>query len=97
MELVLIVLATFWCWETARYALERYLPSAFAATRALHPVVVALLPLGLLWPEWVTALALAGATGLLVALVDRFVAGGSSSPAPVVLPRRRTGGLPPLP
>lgn len=96
LRLVLTLFATFWAWETLRFAAEQYLSSAFSATRALHPLVVAALPLYVLWPDWVAALGVAGATGLLVALVDRFLAG---LPEPVVIPRQRSSnlGLPPLP
>lgn len=95
MRLVLIGLATFYLWETVRFAVERYAPSVFNATRVVHPLVVAAFPLAVLWPDWIAALGVAGAVGLLVAVVDRWMGQPSQS---VMLPRRRTrGGLPPLP
>ena len=95
---LLLLLATFWGWETLRYALEQYLPSLFQSTRALHPLVVAVLPTWVLWPNWVAGIAVAGATGLLVATADRFLSPSTSSTRPTVLPRRRPGGgLPSLP
>jgi membrane protein implicated in regulation of membrane protease activity len=95
VDLVLLVLATFFVWETARFAAETYAPGHFATTRVVHPLLVAALPLAVLWPEWVTALGVAGASGLLVAVVDRFVA---PSAPPAILPRGTTRhGLPPLP
>lgn len=95
-SLVLLLLATFWIWETVRYALERYASSIFDATRALHPLLVAAVPLGVLWPDWVSALAVAGGAGLLVAVVDRWI-GGSSQPMIVPRGRSRSRGLPSLP
>jgi membrane protein implicated in regulation of membrane protease activity len=96
LDLLLLVLATFWAWETLRYALEHLTPAVFASTRILHPLAVAVLPLVVLWPEWVDALAVAGATGILVGVMDQFF--GHSAPQPVPFQRtRRSGGLPPLP
>ena len=95
LDLVLILLATFWAWETLRYAVESVAPRVVAATRPLHGVIAAALPLYVLWPNWVAALAVAGATGLLVAWTDR--AFGNSAPTPISIPRRDRGGLPPLP
>lgn len=96
LRLVLILLATFWAWETLRFAMESYLSRWFALSRPVHPLLVASLPLWVLWPDWVAALAVAGATGLLVAVVDRVFSAARTSP--VVVPRpRRQGGLPPLP
>lgn len=96
MELVLVTLATFWVWETARAVVERFAPAVFSLTRPVHPILAALLPLYVLWPHWVAALAVAGVVGLLVAAVDRVF-----TPTPMEqlqVPRRRsTGGLPPLP
>lgn len=95
-ELVLLLFATFWAWETLRFALEAWAPRFFALSRPIHPLVVASLPLYVLWPRWVPALAVAGVCGLLVAFVDRVMAG--TNVTPVTLPRRRSsGGLPPLP
>jgi hypothetical protein len=98
MRLVLVLLATFWAWETLRYILERYAGPVFSATRPLHPFVVAALPLYILWPDWVAALAVAGAAGLLVAVVDRALVGEPAQQ--LQIPRRRGlrgDGLPPMP
>lgn len=96
MDIVLLVFATFWVWATFRALMENYLPQVFSLLRPVHPLVAAVLPLYVLWPHWVSALAVAGIVGLLVAAVDRVF-----SPTPVQqvpVPRRRTpGGLPPLP
>jgi hypothetical protein len=93
LELILLVLSTFWLWETIRYTAERFIPAVFDATRPVHPLVVAAWPVAVLWPDAVSALGVAGATGLLVAATDRWFAG-----PPVVIPRRRSrGGLPNLP
>lgn len=96
MNVVLLGLATFYLWETVRYPFERFAPRVFDRTRVVHPLLVAFLPIVYLWPDWVAGLGVAGAVGLLVAVVDRVF--GGSRPAPVVLPRRRSrGGLPDLP
>lgn len=96
MELLLALFATFWAWESLRYAVESFAPRVFAGTRVLHPLAVAALPLYILWPNWVAALAVAGAVGLLVAVVDKtFMA---PPPQQLQVPRRRSQqGLPPLP
>lgn len=91
-DLVLLVFATFFLWETLRLPLERYAEWIFDLSRPVHPLVVAVLPLVVLWPEWITALAVGGVVGLLVAAVDRFL---GTPPQPVALTRRR--GLPPFP
>ena len=95
-HLVLVLLATFWMWETFRYLLERYAANIFAATRPIHPFLVAFVPGYLLWPRWVAALGVAGAVGILVGLVDRYLA---PPPVPNYVPVRRSlrDGLPPLP
>ncbi len=95
LELVLVLLATFWAWETLRYAVESVAPRLVAMTRPLHGIIAAVLPLCVLWPDWVAALAVAGATGLLVAWTDRVFT--PTPVAPISIPRRRQGGLPPLP
>lgn len=96
MDLVLLGLATFYLWETIRFAVERYAPAVFNATRVVHPLVVASFPLAVLWPDWIAGLAVSGGVGLLVAIVDRWL--GSAPARPVVIPRRRSrGGLPDLP
>lgn len=95
MELLLVLLANFWAWETVRYAMEDLVPNVFRVTRFLHPFAVAVLPLLVLWPSWIPALAVAGATGLLVALVDKHMGVGQATP--IQVPRRNQGGLPPLP
>lgn len=96
MDLFLVVLATFWVWETVRAIVERFAPAVFSLTRPVHPILAALLPLYVLWPNWVAALAVAGIVGLLVATVDRLF--GSTPMQQVQIPRRRTAkGLPPLP
>jgi membrane protein implicated in regulation of membrane protease activity len=96
MELVLITLATFWVWETFRAVMEAYLPRVFTLARPVHPILAAALPLFLLWPNWVAALAVAGVVGLLVAAVDRVF--GSTPVETFQRPqRRRSGGLPTLP
>jgi hypothetical protein len=96
MELVLVTLATFWVWETFRAVMEAYLSRVFAQTRPVHPFLAAALPLFLLWPNWVAALAVAGVVGLMVTAVDRWLVG-----TPVETfqrpQRRRNGGLPTLP
>lgn len=97
MRLILALFATFWAWETLRFTLERYAGAAFTATRPLHPLVVASLPLYILWPDWVAALGVAGATGLLVAVVDRALVVEATPQLPVSRRRRTQGGLPPLP
>jgi hypothetical protein len=95
LRIILLVLATFWAWETVRYPVERYAGQLFSYSRPLHPLIVAAFPLYVLWPDWVAGLGVAGATGLAVGLVDRYL--GSGGPAvPVQLPRRRNS-LPPLP
>jgi hypothetical protein len=95
-HLVLLVLATFFVWQTIRFAAEALASRVFTATRPAHPLLVVSLPLYVLWPHWIAALGVAGATALLVALSDRLF---NSSPAvPIPLPRTRTrGSLPPLP
>ena len=96
LRLVLLLLATFFAWESVRYAAERYLSGVFVATRPLHPVLVAALPLYVLWPDWVAALGIAGATGLLVGVADKWFDG--SPDVPQYVPRTRSfGQLPPLP
>lgn len=96
MELVLITLATFWVWETFRTLMERFLPLVFEALRPVHPILAAALPLYLLWPEWVSALAVAALVALLVATFERVF--DTTSVQQVPIPRRRsTGGLPSLP
>lgn len=95
MNLVLVLLATFWAWETVRFGLETYASHLFSNTRVVHPLLVAALPLYILWPDWVSALGVAGAVGLLVAVVDRVFMAEPVHQLPI--PRRRTGGLPPLP
>jgi hypothetical protein len=96
IELVLLLFATFWAWETLRAIVETLAPRVFALSRPVHPIVAALLPLYVLWPDWVPALAVAGICGLLVAVVDRVMTGPAVAPVPI--PRRRSsGGLPPLP
>lgn len=72
MELLLVIFATFWVWETFRALMEAFLPAAFAQARPVHPLLAAALPLYLLWPAWVSALAVAGVVGLMVAAVDRI-------------------------
>ncbi len=94
-QLVLLTLATFWLWETVRYAAESFIPQIFSATRPLHPLVVAAAPLLVLWPEWVQALAVAAAVGILHLAVEKYLAPDTATP--IQLPRRRGGGLPPLP
>lgn len=94
MRLVLLLLATFWAWGALRALLETLVPGIFAATRAVHPLVVAGLPLVVLWPDWVAALAVAGATGILVGLTDRLAA---VRYAQVQFRGRRKPGLPNLP
>lgn len=97
LELVLLVLATFFVWESLRYAAEQYASSVFTATRAVHPILVAALPLYVLWPDWVWALGVAGAVGLLVGIADKWLS-PAPTPAPMYVPRgRSSGGLPPLP
>lgn len=95
-ELVLLTLATFFLWSSIRYPAERYVGSYFDTTRVLHPLVVAALPLVVLWPEWVPALAVAGLVGLLVGVTDKYFGGPSPTATPFQVNRRRSG-LPPLP
>lgn len=95
LDLIPLLLATFWVWETVRYAAERYAETVFDATRAVHPLLVAALPLVVLWPDWVDALAVAAGVGLLHLFVQRAL--GLASPPQVVMQRPRRGGLPPLP
>jgi hypothetical protein len=96
MDLFLLVFATFWVWETFRALMERFADPVFVLLRPVHPLLAAVLPLYVLWPQWVAALAVAGVVGLLVAAVDRLF--GSTPVQQVQVPRRRTsGGLPPLP
>jgi membrane protein implicated in regulation of membrane protease activity len=96
MDLILIILATFWVWETFRAVMERFLPSVFALARPAHPILAAALPLYLLWPEWVSALAVAAVVGLMVVTVDRLF---NTTPIEAYQRPRRsmTGGLPRLP
>jgi hypothetical protein len=92
----LVVLATFWVWESFRALMERFLPEVFALARPVHPILAAALPLYLLWPDWVAALAVAGVVGLLVAAADRIF--GSTPVQELPVPRRRSSGrLPRLP
>lgn len=94
--LLTLTLATFFVWSSIRYPAERYVRAYFDASRVVHPVVVAALPLVVLWPEWVSALAVAGLVGLLVAATDRYLA--TDAIQPISIPnRRRRGVLPPLP
>lgn len=93
LHLVLLTLATFWIWETVRYPLQAFIPGLFNATRALHPLLVATVPVVLLWPDWVSALAVAAVVGMLCVLVDQHL----GTPEPIVLSRPRSRGLPPLP
>lgn len=93
-QLVLTVLATFFLWESLRFVLETYASRVFTLTRPVHPLFVVALPLYVLWPDWLAALAAAGATGLVVATVDKVF---GAPVAPVVIPRPNRGGLPPLP
>lgn len=96
LRLLLILLATFWAWETLRFVLETYAGRVFSLTRPVHPLVVAALPLYVLWPDWVAALGVAGATGLLVVWTERLFV--SEPVQQVQVPRRRQpGSLPPLP
>lgn len=96
LRLVLLVLATFFVWETLRYIAERYISGIFTTTRPLHPFLVAGLPFYVLWPDWVAALGVAGAVGLLVGVADKWLSPVST--VPQYVPRtQRAGGLPPLP
>lgn len=95
LRLVLLIFATFWAWETLRFILQSYVSTLFDLTRSLHPFLVAALPLWVLWPDWISALAVAGATGILHLLVERFLI--PMSAAPMSFGRRRPRGLPPLP
>ena len=95
LHLIVVALATFWAWETVRFALSEYAPGVLASTGAAHPLVVAALPLYLLWPDWVSALAVAGLVGLIHLTASRYM----PDPTPVYPQRQpgRRGGLPPLP
>jgi hypothetical protein len=95
MDFFVLVLATFWAWETLRFAMERWASWVFISTRPLHPLLVAGFTVYFSWPDVLFGLAAAGAVGILVGLVDRFLS-SPSAPA-MVVPRRRGGGLPPLP
>lgn len=96
MDIILVILATFWVWETFRALMESFLPLVFAVTRPVHPLFAAALPLYLLWPEWVSALAVAGAVGIMVAAVDRVF--NTPHIETYQRPRRsRERGLPTLP
>lgn len=96
MDLILIILATFWVWETFRALMERFLPDVFTMARPVHPILAAALPLYLLWPNWVAALAVAAVVGLMVAVVDRAM---NTTPIEAYQrPRKSAGsGLPRLP
>lgn len=95
LHLILTMLATFWAWMTIRYAVEAFLPRVFELTRVVHPLIVAAFPLMWLWPDVVSALGVAGATGILIVIVERSIGGGG---APVQMSRtQRRGGLPALP
>lgn len=96
MDLVVIGLATFWAWSTLRYVLEILFPTLFLTTRILHPFVVAAGPLWLLWSDWISALAVAGAVGIALTLFDRLLLEPSGPPV-AVQQRRTPGSLPPLP
>jgi hypothetical protein len=93
---VLFVLATFWVWETVRYAFESFLPVWFGATRFAHPLLVAAMALAMVYPGYVYAMAIAGSVGLLHLVAERL--GGAASALPVMVSRARSrNALPPLP
>lgn len=96
MNLVLIGLATVWAWMTLRYLLEIFAPLLFQWTRPLHPIIIAAGPLWLVWPDWLSGLAVAGAVGIFLTIFDRFVIEPSGPPV-AVQQRRTPGSLPPLP
>jgi hypothetical protein len=90
-----LVLATFWAWETLRYAMERWASWLFQTTRPIHPLVVAGFTVFFTYPDVLLGLAAAGTVGLLIGTVDRVLSGPQ---VPIPVPRRsRGGGLPPLP
>lgn len=86
LHTVYVALAAFFAWQTLRYAATEYAYQAFAATRVLHPLVVAALPLAVLWPDWIRALAVAGIVGFLVAGVERL--SGAAEPVQQYVPQR---------
>lgn len=96
MDLILVIFATFWAWETFRALLERFAPVIFTLSRPVHPVLAAVLPLVVLWPHWIPALAVAGVVCLMVAGVDKVF---NSTPVTAFQSQKRPefGGLPRLP
>ncbi len=97
LDLVVLMVAVFWAWETLRYALQTYLPNLFSLSRPVHPLIVLALPLWLLWPDWVPAMAVAGAVAILHVVMERL-GQETSGGTPIQLRRRQQrGGLPDLP
>jgi hypothetical protein len=96
-DFVLLTLALFWAWVSLRFALEGLLPSqVYDLSRFVHPLIVFAIA-WVCYPHVIPAAAASGATGLLVAVCDRFFGTGAATATPVTIPRRRRGGLPPLP
>ncbi len=90
-----VALATLFLWETLRFAISEHAPRIYAATRTAHPLVVAILPLVVFWPDWIRALAVAGLVGIFHVLMRSFVPEPS---VPTYAPREsRRAGLPPIP
>lgn len=95
-SLVLLTLATFWAWETFRFLLLEYQTKWYGYTRALHPFLVLSFPLFMLWPDYVSAMAVAGTVGLIHQIVSRFLV-IDGTPSTVVPRGRRSVNLPRLP
>lgn len=90
-EIVLVTLASFWIWETFRYAAQTLVITAtvFDATRFLHPFLVLAFPLWYFWPDFVTAAAVSAMVGLLHQGVERYTV--SATPATFEPRSRRRG------
>lgn len=91
-----VALAGLFIWESVRFAVSEYAARAYSATVALQPLVVAVFPVVILWPDWLRALAVAGLIGMFHVVISRF----APDPVPTFQPPRRESrrsGLPSLP
>lgn len=92
---VLVTLAAFWAWEFALVLLKTFVPSTWIGLVSLcYPAIALILPLVVLWPNWLAATAVASMVGILHLLVEKI---GDIEVSPIQFRRNRRTGLPPLP
>lgn len=87
MTLILAALAVFFVWESTLSI------SPWTIWPWLQPFLVYAASLAFCWPDWRTALAAAGAVGILHTVL-RLESGSATAAVTVQRPRR---GVPPLP